>query len=510
MTALGTSLGVTWYLNIHVASGPTQLKKRFAAVWGKTEVFVSLPLLWDITSEKSWRIYSTWSLQLEYQQQWVYGLRLERRLQIRYGDLRQHRTRLSIRYGDHPVVRGRFRLPYADLHLARQHFHAAYWLTTRLQVAHALAYAITQVNVLHTRFLLPWALLEDTHLQAVVNNPELVWQAHDVQLVSTTLSCDEDSPVWIASLDIAEVQDFARIAIGDLITLTLGLEVFKLIIDGKTLSRESAVEPRYTLSAVSPVARLEAPFAHPAPLYQTAAIAAHTAVINQIGPVDWQLPLWTIPAGRLMLQDVTPLAAARQIVNAIGGLLESQPDGRVICRRRHPISIPDYAHAAVVHTLNDGDIISSRAQIAPMRGFNRVTLANEEAATAASSDRIEYQAEDTQKGTVRVYRGALRAVQLVHTGHPATRLEALGEVSRTETERVEFIEGVASTRYPIDRVLASLWQHLDLGPLRWEGQTLTASTAGYSLLQITYVTHSLDWAVQLAAEEEVQFVLVDA
>lgn len=510
MNALGTSFGFTWYLNIHVASGPTQLKKRFAAIWGKTEVFVAQTTRWDITTEKSWRFHSGWSLQLVLPQRWVYGLRLERRHQIRYGDLRQHRTRLSSGYGDQPISRGRLRLPYSDLHLARQHFHAAYWLTTRLQASHALPYAIADVNFLRTRFMLPWALLDDTRLQAVVNNPELVWQAHAVQLLSATLSCDEDSPVWIASLEIAEVQDFARIAIGDLITLTLGLEVFTLMIDGKTLSRESAVEPRYTLSAMSPVARLEAPFAHPAPLYQAAAIAAHTVVINQIGPVDWQLPVWTIPAARLMLQDVTPLAAARQIVSAIGGLLESQPDGRVICRRRHPISIPDYAHAAVVHTLSDGDIISSRAQIAPMRGFNRVTLANEDAATAASSDRIEYQAEDTQQGTVRVYRGALRPVRLVHTGHPATVVEALGEVSRTETERVEFIEGVASTRYPIARVLASLWQHVDLGPLRWEGQTLTASTAGYSLLQITYVTHSLDWAVQLAAEEEVQFVLVDA
>ncbi|HNG61947.1 MAG TPA: hypothetical protein PKZ52_19155, partial [Cellvibrionaceae bacterium] len=317
-----------------MTSGPTPLKKRFAAVWGKTEVFVAQTTGWDIATERSWQFRSGWSLQLVHQQRWVYGLRLERRQQIRYGDLHQHRARLSIGYGDQPISRGRLRLVYSDLTLARQHFHAAYWLTTRLQVAHALPYAIANVNFLRTRFILPWALLDDTHLQAVVNNPELVWQSHTVQLLQATLSCDEDSPVWIASLDIAELADFARIAIGDLITLTLGLEVFKLLIDGKTLSRESSVEPRYTLSAVSPVARLEAPFAHPTPLYQSAAIAAHTAVTNQIGPVDWQLPVWTIPAGRLMLQDVTPLAAARQIVSSIGGLLESQPDGRVVCRRR--------------------------------------------------------------------------------------------------------------------------------------------------------------------------------
>ena len=55
-------------------------------------------------------------------------------------------------------------------------------------------------------------------------------------------------------------------------------------------------------------------------------------------------------AGRLMLEGATPLAAARNVVAAIGGIVESNPDGSVVCRRRHPVSIPQYGAATVAHS----------------------------------------------------------------------------------------------------------------------------------------------------------------
>jgi hypothetical protein len=43
-----------------------------------------------------------------------------------------------------------------------------------------------------------------------------------------------------------------------------------------------------------------------------------------------------------------------------------------------------------------------------------------------------------------------------------------------------------------------------------DGQTLVSAVPGYSLLDLTYTTTSLNWRVTLAAAEEVQFVLVAA
>jgi hypothetical protein len=257
---------------------------------------------------------------------------------------------------------------------------------------------------------------------------------------------------------------------------------------------------------------LDAPFAGTTRYYESAAISAETAVENLIGPVDWQLPAWVIPAGRLLLENVTPLAAARNIVAAIGGIIESNPEGSVVCRGRHPVSIPQYGTTPPAGSLFDADVLSVSSQIAPMRGYNRVTIANEEGATGSASDRIEFvaNADDPYRGTVRAYLSVTRPVVLVHTGHASTVVASLGAVTRTEAETVEFIEGQSSSRYPVAAITSSVWQHSALGAVVADGQNLVAATPGYSLLRITYTTTSIDWRVALPVDEEVQFVLVDA
>ncbi len=522
---LGISLALTLGAGLHVQGGPVVLRRGFVAAWGRTEVFVAHATYWDINRVRAWRHTTHWALHFAGASRFPYGLRLEAVFRTPYGDLRQHRRPMAMPYGDARAYRVRLNLPYGEVRLLRGRHVVAYselgtcrksmafpyWMTQSVAVRHELAYALSEVNPVSRRFTASWSLLADQRLQAVVNTPELVWQDRTIRIHQATLSCDEDSPVWIATVEIAALADFAAIVIGDPITLVLGLETFELVVDGKTLSRESQTSQRCEVAAISPLALLDAPFAASIRYYQPEAVLARTAVENLIGEVDWQLPDWIVPAGRLLMEGVTPLAAARSIAAAIGGIVESDPDGTVVCRRRHPVSIPDYGQAEVTHQLFDADVLASRARIAPDRGYNRVTLANEEGAGGSTADRIEYVAdpEDANRGTVRAYLSTVRPVLLVHTGHPATVIAALGAVTRTESEVVEFVEGRASTRYPVMAITAAIWRYADLGTVAAAGQTLTAAVPGYSLLDLTYTTTSLNWRVALAADEEVQFVLVD-
>lgn len=509
--SFGFSLAFTLGAGLHIDSGPVVLKRRLAASWGRTEVFVANATGWELTRVRAWQQREVWSIRLALAHTARWGLRLESTNRHIYGDLRQHRRQLGLAYGDVHETRARHIMRYTELGTCRASARFPYWLTQRLSARHALAYAITSVNPIATRLTASWSLQGDARLQAVVNSPELVWHGRPIRIVQATLSCDEDSPVWMAQIEIAALADFAGIGIGDTLTLTLGLETFVLVVDGKTLSRESVAEPQFALSAMSPLALLDAPFAGTLRYYRPEALAAEAAVEALIGPMTWNLPPWTIPAGRLMLEGVTPLAAARNVVAAIGGIIESNPDGSVVCRRRHPVSVPQYAAAPVAHSLFDADVISARSQIAPMRGFNRVTIANEDGAAGSSGDRIEFVADvdDDNQGTVRAYLVTTRPVVLTHTGHAATVIASLGEVIRSETETLEFIEGRAGTRYPVTGIVGAIWQHTELGGVVADGQNLTADTAGYSLLNITYTTTSLNWRVALAVDEEVQFVLVD-
>ena len=536
----GLLLGLGLQLNLAKDAGPPKVRARFSAAWGTTEVFVANTTRWDLTRNRAWRHESGWTLHFASTHQATYGLRLEGNHRAPYGDLRLHRrhmvmsfgdarlyrqrfsmpyggtrlhrVRVTLPYGEVALLRGRHIAPYSELGTCRKAMRFSYWLTQAVAARHVIGYDVTDVNPVAKRLTTSWSLLADQHLQAVMNTPELVWQHRTIRILQATLSCDEGSPVWIATVEVAQVADFAAITIGDPITLVLGLETFELVVDGKTLSRESQTSQRCELTAISPLALLDAPFAATTRYYQPGAVSACTAVEGLIGNVDWQLPDWTIPAGRLLMEGVTPLAAARSVVAAIGGIIESNPDGTVVCRRRHPVSIPDYGQAPVAHQLFDADVLASRAQIAPARGYNRVTLANEDGANGSSADRIEHVADanDANQGTVRAYLATMRPVLLTHTGHPATAIAALGEVTRSESEVVEFIEGRASTRYPVTAITYATWQHTDLGAVTADGQALVAAVPGYSLLDLTYTTTTFDWRITLATAEEVQFILVDA
>jgi hypothetical protein len=509
---LGISLAITLGAGLYADSGPTVLKRRFEAAWGKTEVFVANATAWELARERAWQHAESWSIRFAQNLQSPYGLRLEGGSRHPYGDMRQHRRSILAAWGDVHQTKARHVIPYTDLGTCRKSMQAAYWLTQAVSARQVLGYDVTNVDPVAKRLTASWSILDDARLQAVVNSPELVWHDQRIRIVEATLSCDEESPVWIARVEIAAITDFAAIGIGDTITLALGLETFVLVVDGKTLSRASVADQRMELTAVSPVALFDAPFAGTIRYYEAGAVSARATVEFLIGSVDWQLPDWIIPVGRLMLEGATPLAAARNIVAAIGGIVESNPDGTVVCRRRHPVSIPQYGVATVAHSLFDADVMSAQAQIAPMRGYNRATIANEEGGAGSSADRIEYvaDADDAYRGTVRAYLASQRSVVLVHTGHPSTVIASLGVVIRTESETVEFIEGQASTRYPVTAIVNLAWQHTGLGDVTTSGQSLTTATNGYSLLRITYTTTSLDWRVALPIDEEVQFVLVDA
>ena len=509
---LGISLALTLGAGLYADSGPTVLKRRFETAWGKTEVFVANATPWDLARLRAWQHAESWSIRFAQNLQSPYGLRLDGLSRHPYGDMRQHRRSILAAWGDVHQTQCRHVIPYSDLGVCRKSMRAAYWLTQTVAARQVLGYDVTNVDPVAKRLTASWAILDDARLQAVVNSPELVWRGLRIRIVEATLSCDEESPVWIARVEIAAITDFAAIGIGDTITLALGLETCVLVVDGKTLSRTSPASQRMELTAVSPVALLDSPFAGTIRYYEASAVSARVAVEFLIGPVNWQLPDWIIPAGRLMLEGATPLAAARNIVAAIGGIVESNPDGGVVCRRRHPVSIPQYGVATVAHSLFDADVMSAQAQIAPMRGYNRVTIANEEGGTGSSADRIEYvaDADDAYRGTVRAYVAGTRAVVLAHTGHPSTVIATLGAVTRIESETVEFIEGQGNTRYPVTAIVNLAWQHTGLGDVTASGQSLTAATSSYSLLRITYTTTSLDWRVALLIDEEVQFVLVDA
>lgn len=330
----------------------------------------------------------------------------------------------------------------------------------------------------------------------------------NLRLLDATIGQDEGSPVWLADLALSDVEDYAQIQIGDPLELVLFGATFNLICDGRRMSRGDDA-PTYTLSAISPVARMGARWCKPVTLGTVG--MARATVERLLGQsVDWSLMDWMLPVSALALH-APPLDLARQIVGAVGGVIESNPDGSLRARPAYPVSVPDYPSAAPVATLTDYDLLghADSADVAALD--NRFVIASGDPATTAAQIQIETEQDpdDPHAWTIRAFPHPWRPVDLVHTGDGAIHIGSRGEVWSDQDELVEIVAGSASLKYPSASLTASRYQYADLGRVTVVGREVTTAAPDYSLLAVQYRTRCWRWRATNARTETIQFLGVE-
>jgi len=323
---------------------------------------------------------------------------------------------------------------------------------------------------------------------------------------ATALSLDSGSAVWIAEIELLRAEDYARVRIGDALELVFWGEPIALVCDGRRLSRGEGA-PGYVLSAVSPAALLGSSWSAPRVLGQAG--MARAAVESLLGQaVDWRLPDWGLPSAAVGLEG-TPLELARQIVGAVGGLLESAPDGSLSARPAYPVSPPDWGRAPVTDTLTERHLLSATDRSAAAEAINRVVITSGDIATDHIEIETERDPEDAHHVTVRAYPWPWRPVELVHTGDAATQIGPRAERETEHDELIEILAGQASARYPVHRIDSARYQYADLGALRTDGAALTTASPEYSLLAMRYRARCWEWSVTNARDETIQFLAME-
>lgn len=313
---------------------------------------------------------------------------------------------------------------------------------------------------------------------------------------------------------MASVSDYAMLQVKDPFFLDLGVVRIEFVVDGKSFKRklsDESVDETPRITGSSPLALMDAPFAMGRSISYAEPTSARKVVEDLIGPVTWNILDWVIPVDALIFEGSTPLQAVRKVVEAVGAMVESDIDGTPICRRLFPVSVPDYTPSVADKIYTDSDILGVDEVISPSSGFNRVSVSNGTSTTGVTADTLDQISEEGNitERVVRAYLYKNRPVQLVHTGNPATQIIPLGLRDREETERVEFLDGRASTRYKVKSIITSSWRVDELGEVTASGNNLYSAVPSYSLLDITYAVESLDFLVRCENIDEVQFYLAD-
>jgi hypothetical protein len=321
--------------------------------------------------------------------------------------------------------------------------------------------------------------------------------------LSIDLSADQGSPLWLANLEIAEAAEYAALRIGDPIEITIGDDTWALTVDEKLRNRPTG----YRIKALSPVAAYGAPWAAPRALGEVGfARAVCETLLAQ--PIDWSLPDWLLPASAASI-EATPLELVRRIVAAVGGVLESAPDGHLIARPTSAVS-PPTTRVEGVTLLTDEDMYGHGESVGSPLIADRFTISSGEAASTADVQvEVIDEEDDPHVRTVLVYPWPWRELALAHTGDGAVEIGPRGERVREESELLEIAEGRARTRYPVHETLATTYRYVDLGAARLDGYVAQTEDPEYSQLEVQYRTRAQVWRVAHPRVETIQFLAME-
>ncbi|MEO5352694.1 MAG: discoidin domain-containing protein [Magnetococcus sp. XQGC-1] len=344
--------------------------------------------------------------------------------------------------------------------------------------------------------------------------------AGTLSLSASKIYHDPEQPFWRAELHLVSAAAFASMQLDDLFSVQINGESFTLLVDGKRLQREGNQEVKRILYGISPTARHAAPRAAPIRQQWPESRRAMAVVEELLGEaVEWLLPDWWIPAGRLLVQALTPMQVVQQIVESAGGWVQSRANGQLWAGPRFPHTVPEWSLQQAEHLLTDGqDILAIAEEQTARARVDRVVVRSQPLTGQEWPFFIhpEGQAAGSNRKSSHLFPGEMAHFVLVpqEAGTQVEVATSIGEAADswpTQWQQTEEVAFVGSNRgrlaLPASGIGETLWLGSSLGEplLQADGRTLITPQTGTAVLRITYEVAAMAYAVsipqQLADEE---------
>lgn len=352
-------------------------------------------------------------------------------------------------------------------------------------------------------------------------------QNRRIEIREVSIESDESSPYYHTSMEIVSELDYKLFSVDTEFTVHLFSDNYLFVADSKTLNRtidsEGNLQITMMIEGLSPIVRYAEPRAQTVTKTWKEPILLSAFVNELIGSVSWlsTLPDDFIPGYRLSADHAIPISLVRSTIESIGGLVESLPDGSIRIRHLWPTSVQNLERIVPDHTLSD-DVLFSMGESQDNNDYrNKFRILD---ADVSQRDSIEFEVnpDDGLSGTLYAYPSPWRDnLSLRHTRGPVIYLGPLSiEVyspylptdthSSESPEIIEFIEGRASVRYPIESIVSLIWLATDLGSVVFVPYTneLTAPNGdGYSLAEIRYRTRRMKAKTSSVIPTSAQYLL---
>ena len=137
---VGFHLALTLGVGAYVDSGALRHNIQFQAAWGTTETHATHITGWELARRRQWRHVDRWLLRISQSHQSQYGLRIERRGVVPYGDKPLYHKALISSYGEARVNQAHQRFLYGDAQIHQLRQFSMYGDVTQTRAGHTAPY----------------------------------------------------------------------------------------------------------------------------------------------------------------------------------------------------------------------------------------------------------------------------------------------------------------------------------------------------------------------------------
>ena len=434
----------------------------------------------------------------------LYGLRMVALWTQQYGNAPVVRAVMDQYYGDAAKILQVFEQPYRSAYQVRsvneqpyslpaalvKIFEQRYSITAdQVRAVYDQLYAVKGVDAVRRAWVQPW-LIVDGGLAMRQYIVTATVGGQEISIVHADIETGRDQYAMSCELQLAGQADYLACRIMSELVVAIDGETFRFFVESKFRNRRHG-QVTYTIHGLSPAAKLDAPYAEP---WTGDLTGMASAIADQVAggliTIDWQTVDWFIPADTLLAGDATPIQIIRQLAEAAGAILQSQPDGSLTIEPLYPTQVPDWDSVTPDYTLSDAlDFFSTNEDFDHRPGYNLYSISDQ--AESLDTVRIEEETVSATEKIIRVYQTPWQDdFYLDNTGGAWVIIEPLGiEQKEIEDELVEFVGGEGHSQYPIYGASAMSWLQEPLGTVTVaEDGRLTASVGGESLLRISYHT----------------------
>jgi len=462
----------------------------------------------------------------------IYSLKLTTSNIQRYGDVAVVSSLIDEYYSSSAVVKKRVDQIYEDAEVLRSFIDANYTLTTDLRssilqplkIASAVVrkssefvYNIFSNTFVYTSLpqvysLFPESLSSNDVIVVTVTKPDNSSYVLNTGEVSVKYS--QSSYVGLGSVDVVVYNDWVNVNTLDSITVTVNSQDYEFIVMSKTKS-EDHNKLALQLEISSPAVLLSFPYAKEIQSNFTVS-GTMSQIVNSLAALEGLSVVWEIPVDDVLTSDQlqtegkAPIDCIREIVNELGGILQSHPDGSLHAFQRYKVDSDKYSTVSPAVTFSSGkDFLSLTEDTEKRDGYNKFSVTSSSLSSGWSLD-TEQVNESTYK--IKAFRVPWSSEAPTLTTSELTNViitASLYPITEELEEEVEVVSGSGKVNKPCYAISSVDYKtSANLGAVTIsEDGSLTTSTAGNSLVTVKYVTKYWLWTAYDPDKENVQFIL---